>query len=672
MANTTILPFGEGQMPSGIGIVNDLKTGGSNKALSAEQGKVLGKALYDEVTEVYDNMGYKSTGAMAALSGYVASGKIPVAAGVSVVWKGGSSSPGNRGCLVEYNSSDVVVNYWSMNASERTITMGANTAYVKGTFLKSDATCGVKQNNVTLWSVGGIVENPGVIERLDIIEGELPTISALAETAVPTKLGKNLADPSKFINGRTISDVSPHSITSSGATYGGVAHKLTGYIPIKNGQTLKCNVSAVGAARKGCALFANIGDITPIADTYSTASGGTVITNNLGYDAFAVFCFYPPNVTDGVQVEIGSASTNYVDYSPIGGYVEKNTGINYGNFGDIGRFYPESVEDIVNVLDKNGAHCRFVHVSDNHQDGACQFAMTLADASSANFYINTGDVVTDKFSDSYSSSLTKMLAMTKPAYLTLGNHDCVGSASLQARYEKYIEPLNTHNGLTSNTKTYYSAVYNNVRCIFLDMCDAVEGSTLTMPYYLRYAKMTSDQINWFINELHTAKTTPQTVVCFIHVVPGYYDHLREDWSDEVYDVLEGNANGQESEGVHFLADIVDAFINGTTFSVTHNDDTYSGSFDEGTTRGMFAGWFAGHTHADCVGRVKDHPKQHFVIMTRPNNANTRESIIKTPTLDMANYVTIAHGAGTSRVCVYRVGSHITKAGGERKCFTYRF
>lgn len=44
MANTTIYPFGtDGQLPSDIGIVNDLTTGGINKALSAEMGKVLGQ-----------------------------------------------------------------------------------------------------------------------------------------------------------------------------------------------------------------------------------------------------------------------------------------------------------------------------------------------------------------------------------------------------------------------------------------------------------------------------------------------------------------------------------------------------------------------------------------------------------------------------------------------------
>jgi len=44
MANKTVYPFGTGgQLPSSIGIINDLTTGGADKALSAEMGKELNK-----------------------------------------------------------------------------------------------------------------------------------------------------------------------------------------------------------------------------------------------------------------------------------------------------------------------------------------------------------------------------------------------------------------------------------------------------------------------------------------------------------------------------------------------------------------------------------------------------------------------------------------------------
>ncbi len=50
MANKTVYPYGTGgSLPSSIGIVNDLRTGGADKALAAEQGKVIGDLLTKSV-----------------------------------------------------------------------------------------------------------------------------------------------------------------------------------------------------------------------------------------------------------------------------------------------------------------------------------------------------------------------------------------------------------------------------------------------------------------------------------------------------------------------------------------------------------------------------------------------------------------------------------------------
>ncbi len=46
MANTTVYPYGTGgSLPSNIGIINDVTTGGANKALSAEMGKDLSETI---------------------------------------------------------------------------------------------------------------------------------------------------------------------------------------------------------------------------------------------------------------------------------------------------------------------------------------------------------------------------------------------------------------------------------------------------------------------------------------------------------------------------------------------------------------------------------------------------------------------------------------------------
>lgn len=47
MANTTVYPYGTGgSLPSSIGLINDLTTGGVDKALTAEQGKVLNEKIF--------------------------------------------------------------------------------------------------------------------------------------------------------------------------------------------------------------------------------------------------------------------------------------------------------------------------------------------------------------------------------------------------------------------------------------------------------------------------------------------------------------------------------------------------------------------------------------------------------------------------------------------------
>jgi len=52
MANKTVYPYGTGgTLPASIGIINDLTTGGADKALSAEQGKFIGGKI-----EVYDDV----------------------------------------------------------------------------------------------------------------------------------------------------------------------------------------------------------------------------------------------------------------------------------------------------------------------------------------------------------------------------------------------------------------------------------------------------------------------------------------------------------------------------------------------------------------------------------------------------------------------------------------
>lgn len=61
MANKTVYPYGTGgSLPSSIGIINDLTTGGANKALSAEQGKVIGDEIYGQSEAVEEEYNFET------------------------------------------------------------------------------------------------------------------------------------------------------------------------------------------------------------------------------------------------------------------------------------------------------------------------------------------------------------------------------------------------------------------------------------------------------------------------------------------------------------------------------------------------------------------------------------------------------------------------------------
>lgn len=58
MANQTVYPYGTGgQLPSSVGIINDCVTGGADKALAAEQGKVLYGMIVNVEDRVFFNNG---------------------------------------------------------------------------------------------------------------------------------------------------------------------------------------------------------------------------------------------------------------------------------------------------------------------------------------------------------------------------------------------------------------------------------------------------------------------------------------------------------------------------------------------------------------------------------------------------------------------------------------
>lgn len=349
--------------------------------------------------------------------------------------------------------------------------------------------------------------------------------------------------------------------------------------------------------------------------------------------------------------------------------------------GTIGEYYPEQVKDIIamgTVPSSSFKRFWFIHTSDNH-GSIFGYAEDFIQYCKAKFLVNTGDLVTDRFSDSGNSNfktISSAVSTNKPTYLVLGNHDYAYAPSKQAIFNKfYGDPetegtVNYHNAQTGGVvteHTWYSVDYNTekVKCIFLDMNDGWpdEGfSTRALGNYT-IGNMSSEQIQWFIEELQAARTASLHVCIFIHVLGSSIDP-----SKTINEFTDNCETGQGTSELSFLHDIVDKFMTGGTGTWTYRNNTYTATFQSG---GHLISWFCGHAHMDSAGWIKNYPNQFAVVVTRPNSQSLGGGMYEGDGLGVHwNFVAI--DTNWKYLSIYRVGNQKTVWGINRRSFRIQY
>ena len=210
MANQTVYPYGpNGQLPSGVGIINDLETGGANMALAAQQGVVL-KGMYDGLTAKkarnYINGHYiKNNGAQEADSTKFRTYMIPASQGDVVYWRYGSTA---SMYLCEYNASGVFLNAWVANSNTgRSITLTRETtAFIVASFNSSYF------DSAALSINGTLVFRP--------TDGEYGSIAELQECRNAIFSGGTFRSPIKFTINRTGVYMNTSGEDSANTNYG--------------------------------------------------------------------------------------------------------------------------------------------------------------------------------------------------------------------------------------------------------------------------------------------------------------------------------------------------------------------------------------------------------------------------------------------------------------------
>lgn len=337
---------------------------------------------------------------------------------------------------------------------------------------------------------------------------------------------------------------------------------------------------------------------------------------------------------------------------------------NMSQYGYYGINFPKQMSLIKTVLDANTSsshpRLRFVHISDSHGPNI-GYADSLLENTAADFAAHTGDAVLGQYDydGGFSTLISEMLACTKPFYLALGNHDCYKSPSLEARFTKYIQPLNEHNGLTGNTKTYYSVNYTKqsakFKCIFLDQADAGPWNNTDTPTGWTIVKMSDEQVVWFIQELQEAQTNGRHVLIFLHTAPDTTTNRIFGWFDfdepAIYDTGD------------LIMDIVNAFKTGGSYEYKGTTYSFSGN-------GTFVAYFCGHTHSDSYGYMAKYPNQFCCTTCRPYAQSDAGDGTFNSGYPQINYFTVDYQS--RKLSLYRVGEQRTWQGTERVSFYIKY
>jgi len=394
---------------------------------------------------------------------------------------------------------------------------------------------------------------------------------------------------------------------------------------------------------------------------------GRTVTLNLGSGNKAHYIQLDHDCGSPLMLERGNTKTSYIPHYETN-YEKYLSSVS--DFGKFGLALPDQADVLRNGLAKSRFLKRlsFCHVSDNHSTiykDICE----ITDLSDAEFIINTGDLVLDTYADSYTSMASMINAMTKPHYITLGNHDVSDAPSSADIFTKYFDPIKTHNDQGNLDKTYYSVDFQDekIKCIFLDPYDDFPDYEVSMGSIIS-GKMSGTQINWLIGQLDDAITDSMHVCIFIHLAPEIVGEKAEKFFD--YNTTDSN-----TVTYGFIADIIDAYMGGTSVSFTYNGASYSHTF---TGNGVFVGYFCGHMHCDCIGRLKTHTNQIAVSVTRPwistsvvngldGTYRYEDSLYGAETF---NYVTV--DPQTRHLSIMRVLQQKTKYGFKRDFVTLKY
>ena len=365
-------------------------------------------------------------------------------------------------------------------------------------------------------------------------------------------------------------------------------------------------------------------DLTVDSGWLSNRESYTVIDNtDANYTYFRVYVTH----VDNMETE-----TIIIDSSSI--YEDSNVKVLYKSKHDVLKANVKANKktalkrSIFNANTSNSNPYKYpviVHITDTHGDTVrVQNAVEYAEGIHADYIFASGDIVSYRPANGYSSVVNALLKSNVPVIMTPGNHD-VYKLEQSVNSDVYI-----YNNLIRDLSHKFEYVHDENAITYLH--DGTPSSYFYVDndkYLLRiisineYEKLGASEIGWIkhMNQpqvdfiINAMTTTPDGYsIVFVYHEPdevpvGHMDTVQNNFYQHSQAWTSGAIGADFKKSI--INTLVDAFNNKTTLNTTisqtgtYSDvSTYTNEVslvaDFSSTTSKFVGHFTGHWHTDCV------------------------------------------------------------------------
>lgn len=607
MANKTVYPYGTGgSLPSSIGIINDLRTGGADKALAAEQGKVLNEKLYGTFAIVETKADadiYRVLAGQENPNGVRIRVILPVTVGMYVE----TSCTEGKGVAVSIYDTIAKCKIADTNYLE-TLSYGYEQS-VTGTVHYAGYLCvSLAKSNDSSFSDADMatfisalvldvydIDEEGDIQKIQDQIDEIKTSEN--ESELPGKdlfLGK-LVQKTQTSDGLSDTNSAYRVSTQSKMVVPFVGATLTFVLPNGYGIGIRSGNQASNLSNNNYWYFNG--------DTFTFAS-------NVRY--FRMTFSRATSVSDSaITTEITVAEVeNLIATGKIKIRCNETDGdIVTRNF-DAEKYVKAAMRNFVSNQTDNYSLKKlpiFAHTSDTHGD-AKRFKqmMEYCDYLGVDAALVSGDTTAYAITNDFMQYINDIAdESTTPVFICMGNHDARALTTAQAQNENVMGYLITKNSSTTplgeTYPTYYYQDFSSkkIRLISLNIYEGSRGT-------LDGANLTKTQCDWFISVLASTPSDYGVLVMFhsqesLPIAP-------EGKTAFMQPLITTPTFQTGISGTPF-AKIIDAFIGKTSLSLTYTSNgseiTTTADFTGVASGVEFIAYVNGHNHRDMVGYIQN-------------------------------------------------------------------